>query len=142
MICVDASIVAKWLFVEQFSVEADSLLHHALVQREPIVAPSLLSSEVLNIIRQRVRRGVLTLADAHARLTIYLAIPISFQLPDTFLGRALDLAVQYNLAAAYDAHYLALAEAFGCDYWTDDQRLLSASGGGMPYVRWIGNYRS
>jgi len=55
--------------------------------------------------------------------------------------RALQLADTYNLPAAYDAHYLALAEAFGCELWTDDQRLLRRVGGALDFVRWIGDYQ-
>jgi predicted nucleic acid-binding protein len=37
-----------------------------------------------------------------------------------------ELAAAHNLAAAYDAHYLALAERLGIDCWTADERLYNS----------------
>lgn len=48
---------------------------------------------------------------------------------------ALELTVLHNLPAAYDAHYVALAEQLACAFWTDDQRLLHTLGGVLPAVR-------
>lgn len=56
--------------------------------------------------------------------------------------RALEIAVQYDLPAVYDAHYVALAEQFDALLWTDDQRLLRILTGRLPFVRWIANYRA
>jgi predicted nucleic acid-binding protein len=36
--------------------------------------------------------------------------------------RALMLADTLGLSAAYDMHYLALAEAIGCELWTADAK--------------------
>ncbi|MGH7338547.1 MAG: type II toxin-antitoxin system VapC family toxin, partial [Myxococcota bacterium] len=51
-----------------------------------------------------------------------------------FLRRVYEL--RQNLTA-YDAVYVALAEALGCSLVTADQRLARAPGVGCP-VRWIG----
>jgi predicted nucleic acid-binding protein len=53
--------------------------------------------------------------------------------------RVLELAFQYNLAA-YDAVYLALAEAEGCELWTGDRPFYQAVKSEMPLVKWIGDY--
>jgi len=45
------------------------------------------------------------------------------------------LADTHGLRAAYDAHYLALAQHLACDFWTDDQRLLRSLAGALPFVR-------
>ena len=116
MICVDSSVAAKWSFVEEHSLEARVLLRVALEQRDPIIAPPLLASEVANVICQRVRQGQLD------------------------LGEALVLADQYSLPAIYDAQYVALAEMLGTTLWTADQRLLRALGNRLPFVRWIAGY--
>lgn len=140
MICADASVAAKWSFVEEYSGEARALLRDALAQQEPIVAPPLLPSEVANIIRQRMRQGQVQLDEARALLAQFLALPISLQTPQTLYDQSLVLADQHNLPAVYDAHYVALAELLGATLWTADQRLLRALGGRLPFVRWIGDY--
>ena len=86
------------------------------------------------------RRGALTLPEAFEHLAAFLAIPIALSAPETIYRRALEVAEQYSLPAAYDAHFIALAELFGCILWTDDQRLLRALDGRLPFVRWIANY--
>ena len=140
MICVDASVAAQWFFPEAYSAQADSLLQAALASREPMVAPPLLPSEVMNLLRQRQRAGTLTLPQAQALLAQFLAVPISLRSPRRVYSRVLELADQYDLPAVYDAHWVALAELLGATFWTADQRLLRAIGTTLPFVRWIGDY--
>lgn len=52
----------------------------------------------------------------------------------------MDFASRFAQPAAYDAHYLALAEREGCEYWTADQRLWNTVKAALPWVRWLGNY--
>ncbi len=140
MICVDASVAAKWSFMEVYSSEAWALLRDALEQQEPIIGPPLLPSEVANIMRQRPRRGQLQLDEVRALLARFRALPIMLQAPDLLYDPALVLADQHNLPAAYDAQYLALAELVGATLWTADQRLLRALGVRLPFLRWIAGY--
>lgn len=49
-------------------------------------------------------------------------------------GRALELASELGQGAAYDAHYLALAEALDCELWTADERFRRAASPGFPFV--------
>jgi len=51
--------------------------------------------------------------------------------------RALQLAQELNLSAAYDAHYLALAEQFGAEFWTADQRLANNVSSRLPWVHLV-----
>ncbi|MBC7227355.1 MAG: type II toxin-antitoxin system VapC family toxin [Thermoflexales bacterium] len=52
--------------------------------------------------------------------------------------RALQLARAFSLPAAYDAHYLALAEQLGADFWTADLRLARAIQDRLPWVHRLG----
>jgi predicted nucleic acid-binding protein len=49
----------------------------------------------------------------------------------------LDLADRFALPAAYDAHYLALADWLGGEFWTADRRLAKAVGEALPWVRLV-----
>ena len=46
----------------------------------------------------------------------------------------------HELAAVYDAHYVALAQMLGCSLWTADRNLVNAVQEKLPFVRWIGEY--
>jgi len=48
--------------------------------------------------------------------------------------RAVELAARFSLAAAYDAHYLALAEHLGGEFWTADGRLARMVQASLPWV--------
>jgi len=140
VICVDASVAAKWVLAEEHSARALALFYDSAAAREPVVIPPLLPLEVTNIIRQRVRRGTLTVDDAEHALEEFLTFPLTLTTSPSPHTEALRLANQHNLPAAYDAYYLALAETAGAVLWTADQRLLRAVGTILPFVRWIGDY--
>ena len=47
-------------------------------------------------------------------------------------ARAMQIAGQLRQGAVYDAHYLALADILGCEYWTADERFLPRRGACQP----------
>ncbi|MGA2404943.1 MAG: type II toxin-antitoxin system VapC family toxin [Syntrophobacteraceae bacterium] len=58
---------------------------------------------------------------------------------EEFLHRkALLLANSCGLKSAYDAHYLALAQSLGTDFWTADRRLANDVAEMFPWVRFLG----
>jgi predicted nucleic acid-binding protein len=140
MICVDASVGVKWVLVEEHTDQALDLYQAAVAAGEPAVAPSLLAIEVTNIIRQRVRRGLLTLDDASKVLTEFLSFPVILATLPSPHTDAMRVANGYDLPATYDAYYLALAEAIRAPLWTADQRLLNALAGRLPFVRSLADY--
>src|SRR5215212_2140201 len=125
MFSVDGSVVGKWVLNEERSYQATTLYEAALRAAEPIVAPTLLPLEVTNILRQRMRANDgLSLTEAVRQLDDFLDFRIELHNPVGLHFQALVLAAALDLAATYDAHYLALAEHLGCELWTDDQRLM------------------
>ena len=141
MIGVDASVAAKWIFTGEHSDQARALLRTAPSVPERIVAPPRLPIEVTNIIRQRMRQEGLPLPEARQQLATFLAIPVTLRAPRTLYRRALEIAQEHDLPAAYDAHNVALAERLRCVLWPDDQRLLRALGSRLTFVRPIVDYR-
>lgn len=142
MICVDASVAAKWILEEEdWAREAEALLGATLRAGEPIVAPPLLPFEITNILRRRQRATTpVSLERVLLLLEEFLRLPIALHNSPGMHRRALVLADAYGLPAAYDAHYLALAEQFDCVLWTDDRRLLRTLDGRLPFVRSISDY--
>jgi predicted nucleic acid-binding protein len=141
-ICVDASVAIKWLFPEEYSAEALALVTDAASAKERIVAPTLLNLEVTNVIRQRMRRGTLTLDEAQAELDRFFSFPVETVLPRRLHRRALMVADRYDIPSAYDAHYVALAELTGAVLWTNDERLLRRLAGRVAFARRIAEYEA
>lgn len=139
MVVFDASTVGPLLFPEPHTPNAYALLRNVTVRHMRIMAPYLISVEVTNIVRKRMRRDRLTLTEATQRLNNFLALPIESVEPVGLHHRALALTEAYSLGA-HDAHYVALAEMYGCDLWVDDERMLRAIGGRLPFVKSIAGY--
>lgn len=142
MICVDASVAAKWILDEELTDTAAVLYDDAIRSREPIVAPQLLPIEITNILWQRVRRQLLIRAQADDALTQFLAFRVTLISPFALNHDALTLAANYALPATYDAHHLALAQQLGVTLWTDDARLLNTLGGQLSFVRSLHTYHA
>jgi hypothetical protein len=71
-----------------------------------------------------------------------LAWEIEIHAPPSLLQLAPTIAVDHDLSAAYDAHYLALSQFLGRESWTDDQRLLQHVEARLPYVRPLAEFTS
>lgn len=143
VVVVDASIALKWAVTEPDSAEAQTLLDEWARQGMTLRVPTLYAYEVTNILRQRVRRGLMTPDEARADQAKLLSQNVTIDVLDQAQqlvqsDHALALANQLGLSATYDAHYLALAEREGCEYWTADERLWNAVKTQLPWVRWLG----
>ena len=142
MICVDASLAAKWILLEEDTDRAQALYRACIQADHRLVAPPLLASELTNILRQRMRRGqpTLSLTDANLLLRQFLSFPIELLAPSGMYELSLGLADLHNLSATYDAQYVALAQLLGCNVWTADQRLQHALDGKLAFVKGIAGY--
>jgi predicted nucleic acid-binding protein len=140
MICVDASVAAKWVLEEDASDKA--LILYRDNQDAGLVAPPFLLAEVTNAIWRRAVRTRLGRQDAEDALTAFLAFEVALAAPVEVYLLALQLADQFARPAVYDMHYVALAQIAGCELWTADQRLLNALGGRLAFVRPLQDYGS
>jgi len=96
-----------------------------IVGTETVVVPHLADSEVANTLRMQVLRGRIQPGEAEAALGRWARLGLRrFGVTD-LLGRIWEL--RENLTA-YDATYVALAEALACSLVTADARLARAPG--------------
>lgn len=141
-VCIDSSIALKWVLLEDGSEEAERLLARWQQERHEMVAPAHFYVEISSVLRQRTLRigsdhldpgealdALITLLDAD--VTIHSSRP-------ELHCRALSLAAELGQPTTYDAHYLALAESEGCEFWTADDRLYRAVRERLPWVRLLG----
>jgi predicted nucleic acid-binding protein len=100
-----------------------------------LVAPGLLHYEVANALHQYRKSGARSTVAAAASLRAALELPITLHSDGVLHERAMNLAERFSLGAAYDAHYLALAERLGAEFWTADRRLANSVRHELEWVR-------
>lgn len=121
MIVVDASVLAP--AVADDGVDGD--LVRRRVRGEQLVAPELVDLEVLSTLRRAARAGRLDERRSSLALEDLAALPLRRVSHLPLLARVWEL--RDNLTA-YDAAYIALAEALGCRVLTADGGMGKASG--------------
>ncbi len=144
VVVVDASLALKWVLSEADSNTGIGLLQRWNIDNMEIIAPALFSYEATNILYRQVVTNKLSYEEAKKLLTKLLSIGIllNFVQHREISTRAMELSHRFGLPAAYDAHYLALAEHEKCEYWTADSRLCNAVRDKLPWVRQLNEYQS
>lgn len=121
MIVVDASAAIR------------ALLHDGEARRylstESLAAPHLIDAEVLQALRRLAARGVVGSADAERAVRQWSRLGLTRLAIHGLTSRI--WALRHNLSA-YDASYVALAEALDCPLLTADARLAGAPGPRCP----------
>jgi len=133
-VCLDASFLVRLLLSEKTAPQTDVLWEAWHREGRRLVAPTLLYYEVTNALRRYAAIGWLSSADVEALLDIALRLDIELVGDSALHRRALQLAEILSLPAAYDAHYLALAERLGAEFWTADIHLVEAVQNSLPWV--------
>jgi predicted nucleic acid-binding protein len=121
VLVVDASVIAPAVA----DGGPDGAACRARIKGQSLAAPDLLRVETVSVIRRQFASGALTPAQASNAIEDLLNIPITVYPTAPLLRRAWELR---DNVTAYDACYVALAEALGCALATADQRLANAPG--------------
>lgn len=122
MVCVDAGPVIHLVVFPDHIVVQDLWVQWNK-NKQSIVAPSLLHYEVTNALYRYQKQELLGAKTVDIALRAALALPIELINDPQLHKRAISIASKFNLPAAYDTHYLALAEWLGVEFWTLDKRL-------------------
>jgi predicted nucleic acid-binding protein len=124
VIVPDASVVLDVLLR---GPGAEGLDRRLFARRETLHAPHLLDVEVAQVLRRYAARGELTPERGAAAVDLLERLPMHRYPHTPLLSRV--WALRENLTA-YDAAYVALAEALGATLLTRDERLAGAPGHG------------
>jgi len=139
-VCIDANIILTIVLGEPGRDEVENLFRSWIAADTEVLAPSLLAYEVTSVIRTKVYRNLILLEEGQLALQRAFGLPVTLLRPGKLHERAWQLAERLGRPSAYDAHYLALAETLGCDFWTADERLYNAVKDQLPWVHWIGHH--
>ena len=139
-VVIDASLAVKWLVEEEDSDKAHALLESWVAQDVTRIAPFLMPFDVANVLHRRILRGEFSISEGALMMTRLLGSRLQFHQSPNLHVRAIELASRFNQGAVYDAHYVALAEEFDCEFWTADRRLHRIVGPTIENLHWIGEY--
>lgn len=123
MIVVDASVVAN--LVADDGVSGDRARSAVVSADGEVAVPDLVDVESVAVFRRRWQRGDLTEQRFRHAVGDLLALPFLRFPVGPFMVRAFDLR---DNVTAYDACYVALAEALDATLVTADARLAGAPG--------------
>lgn len=133
-ICVDASVVIKWLIHEADSDIALKLLSNIEKNRTTCYAPSLLDYEVGTTLRHKVQRGLIQDKDMFTALEFYKNLPLLLLHITDLCSKSIPIALALSQPTIYDIGYLLVAEQQKTDLVTADQKFMQAAKSVFPYV--------
>ena len=122
MIVLDASAAVDWLLQTRPGLQIEKRIYS---HGESLHAPHLLDLEVTQVLRRLVREHTVEAKRAGEAIADLLSLRVSRYPHFVFVPRIWQL--RHNLTA-YDAIYIALAEALNATLITRDARLSAASG--------------
>jgi len=132
-VVVDASVVAKWLFLETDTDKARALFTQSELGRIRLYAPELLVAEIVSVLSVRVTRQLLDAGEASTLYSRFQSSCPDLEPVSDLAPSALRLAVRFK-HSAYDCFYVALAEKANCPLVTADQKLVRAFAPVFPQV--------
>ena len=132
---VDASVAAKWWFLEPYADEAKSLRAAGL----DLLSPRFLQVELVNIVVQKGRRGEVDELASNLIVAAITRIPVLLVPDEELFTSAHSLACTYH-PSTYDCLYVALALRERCPVVTADRRFHDAFADRIPgSMLWIGD---
>ncbi len=121
MIVVDASVVTVALIDDG----SDGVRVRTVLSGQALAAPELIDLEVLSVLRRQVRARAMTPRRAELALVDLADLPMKRATHRPLLARCWELRASVT---AYDAAYVALAEALEVPLLTADRRLARSPG--------------
>lgn len=137
---MDANVALALFLHLPYTDLAFGLMERLRERRSAIFAPVLLEYECLNGLHRAAALGFIRREDVGQFFSELLALDIERVSPTLELHRfALRWAERLGQSKAYDAQYVALAEQYGAELWSADERLVKAlKTQGADWVHWIG----
>ena len=130
---IDASVGAKWIFEEESSAEALSLIEQAWNGQLKLLVPELFYVEVANICWQRMQRKMSSYDYVSKMIDELARLPLEQYSDSELFDVAFDNATQFKISA-YDAIYVSLAEIYVVPLVTADDMLIKTCKGRFDFI--------
>lgn len=138
-IVIDASALLKAYFKDESGHSAAQELIKSYARGEcNLIAPSLITYEIINACVVAHRKGRIALDLVKETLEEMLSLEIRREEVEHLARRIFDISCRYN-RSAYDASYIALAEAQNCNLITGDEKLYNAVSKHLGWVKLLGS---
>jgi len=126
-VVVDASFTFRLLLPNPHQTTARAHGDQWIRDGQTLAAPTLWLYEMTSALVKSVHFGNLTEDEGRRSLAFLHSFPLALITPDARLtAAAYNWSRRLQRANAYDAFYLALAQALGGEFWTADRRLTRA----------------
>ena len=139
----DANVLVRVVAPGEYRAQARALWQRLVDGDAPCVVPVFCPTEVISSLRQMGRGSLLT-PDEEAEAfeefaTIIRPVLVTIDTPP-LMRAAWRIARELDERHTYDSVYLAIAQAFGMEFWTADQQLLRRLAGRFPLARFLGDF--
>jgi len=142
ILVLDASVALKWQFEdEEVTGAATALLEDFIEGKIELISPTLFPYEILSAISVAINRERIDESTGHQALSYIISIGIELRDISDLIDPIFFKARRYRLSP-YDCAYIALAEKERCEFYTGDKKLFHSVKKLLPWVKWVGNYRS
>ena len=134
-VCVDASLVIKWLIPEEGTDQALLLYERWRNENRLLIAPSLIDYEIGSTLRKKVLRGAIKTEDLFAAFDFYKRSGLLLFHLTELVEQAVSAAAALDQPTIYDIAYLLTAKQQKADYVTADKRFYEKAHSLFSFVR-------
>jgi predicted nucleic acid-binding protein len=136
--CIDAGLIIQLVaFPKNTSIRL--LWERWENENVRVTAPGLILYECANVLSHYRKQALISQITESIALQAVLALPIELVNDPTLHKRALEIADRFDLPVGYDPHYLALADWYHTELWSNDKRLAKiVNQAGETRVRLVG----
>ena len=138
-ICVDASFIIRSLTPNPDLQDATGLLEQWVENKQPLIAPSLLSYEVSSVLHRLQHLNRVESQIAQEAFVTFQQLGITLIDSPQLHNLAWRLAQQFGHSRTYDAAYLAVAQLYNAEMWTADKKLYNTVYEQLSWVRILVN---
>lgn len=133
---IDAGLVIKLVTQNPQPQKYVALFTTLYKEGYQLIAPTLWLYEVTSTLTKLAYFQHISRDSSRRGLDLAFGLDVQLIAPTPMLAqKAMVWTQRLGRTVSYDSFYLALAQEFGCEFWTTDKKLFNAVG--EPWVKWF-----